>query len=177
MLLKTTASSYLRYRVWTLQAAKTLFPNGCTQFNTVKAAWNAVSVPAQSDEPTCGGSTPPPPSGCTGTNGTNVSIPDAGAAVTSSITIAGCGRAASATSKVAVSIVHTYRGDLRIDLVAPDGSTYLLKGSSGTDGTDNVNATYTVNLSSEAANGIWRLRVQDLYSRDTGYIDSWTLTV
>ena len=27
MLMKTTASSYLRYRVWTLQAAKNLFPH------------------------------------------------------------------------------------------------------------------------------------------------------
>jgi hypothetical protein len=177
MLLKTTASSYLRYRVWTLQAAKSLFPNGCTEFNTVKAAWNAVNVPAQSDEPTCGGSTPPPPSGCTATNGTDVSIPDAGPAVTSSITITGCGRAASATSTVAVSIVHTYRGDLRIDLVAPDGSSYSLKRSSGSDGADNVNTTYTVNLSSEAADGTWRLRVQDVYSQDTGHIGSWTLTV
>ena len=79
MLMKTSASSYLRYRVWTLQAARNLFPSGCTEFNTVKAAWNAVSVPAQSDEPTCGGgSTTPPPSGCTGSNGTDVTIPDAG---------------------------------------------------------------------------------------------------
>jgi Zn-dependent metalloprotease len=53
MLLKTSASSYLKYRVWTLQAAKTLYPNSCTEFNTVKAAWTAVSVPAQSGEPTC----------------------------------------------------------------------------------------------------------------------------
>ncbi|GAA2644937.1 M4 family metallopeptidase [Paractinoplanes durhamensis] len=53
MLLKTSASSYLKYRVWTLQAAKTLYPSSCTEFNTVKAAWTAVSVPAQSGEPTC----------------------------------------------------------------------------------------------------------------------------
>jgi Zn-dependent metalloprotease len=178
MLMKTTASSYLRYRVWTLQAARNLFPNGCTEFNTVKAAWNAVNVPAQSGEPTCGGGpTTPPPSGCAGTNGTDVAIPDAGSAVTSSITISGCGRAASSASTVAVSIVHTYRGDLRIDLVAPDGSTYNLKGSSGSDSADNVNATYTVNLSGEAADGTWRLRVQDVYRQDTGRIDSWTLTV
>jgi zinc metalloprotease ZmpA len=178
MLLKTSASSYLRYRVWTLQAARSLFPSGCTEFNTVKAAWNAVRVPAQSDEPTCGGGpTTPPPSGCTGTNGTDVSIPDAGPAVTSPITIAGCGRAASSASTVTVAIVHTYRGDLRIDLVAPDGSTYNLKGTSGSDGADNVNATYTVNLSGEAAGGTWQLRVQDVYRQDTGRIDSWTLTV
>ena len=53
MLLKTSSSSYAKYRVWTLQAAKNLFPGSCTQFNTVKAAWNAVSLPAQSGEPTC----------------------------------------------------------------------------------------------------------------------------
>jgi zinc metalloprotease ZmpA len=53
MLMKTSASSYLRYRSWTLQAAKNLFPGSCTQFNTVKAAWDAVSVPAQSTDPTC----------------------------------------------------------------------------------------------------------------------------
>ena len=48
---------------------------------------------------------------------------------------------------VAVNIVHTYRGDLVIDLVAPDGTAYRLKNSSYFDGADNVNATYTVNLS------------------------------
>ncbi|WP_329062406.1 M4 family metallopeptidase [Amycolatopsis sp. NBC_01480] len=53
MLLKTTASSYLKYRTWTLTAAKNLFPGSCTQFNTVKAAWAAISVPAQSGDPTC----------------------------------------------------------------------------------------------------------------------------
>jgi Zn-dependent metalloprotease len=53
MLRKTTASGYPRYRLWTLQAAKALTPGNCTNFNTVKAAWTAVSVPAQSGEPTC----------------------------------------------------------------------------------------------------------------------------
>ncbi|MCG5453575.1 MULTISPECIES: S8 family peptidase [Micromonospora] len=123
------------------------------------------------------GSTPPPPTGCTGTNGTDVSIPDAGSAVTSSITISGCGRNASSTSTVAVNIVHTYRGDLVIDLLAPDGSSYRLKNSSTSDSADNVNATYSVNVSGEAADGIWRLQVRDTYSADTGYINTWTLTV
>ncbi|MEV4717263.1 S8 family serine peptidase [Micromonospora noduli] len=123
------------------------------------------------------GSTPPPPTGCTGTNGTDVSIPDAGSAVTSSITISGCGRNASSASTVAVNIVHTYRGDLVIDLLAPDGSSYRLKNSSTSDSADNVNATYTANVSGEAADGIWRLQVRDTYSADTGYINTWTLTV
>jgi subtilisin family serine protease len=120
---------------------------------------------------------PPPPPGCTGTNGTDVAIPDAGAAVTSTITISGCGRSASTTSTVSVDIRHTYRGDLVVDLVAPDGSSYRLKGSSSSDGADNVTATYTANLGSEAADGAWRLRVQDVYRVDTGTINTWTLTV
>jgi subtilisin family serine protease len=119
---------------------------------------------------------PPPPAGCSGTNGTDVQIPDGGAAVTSSITISGCARNASASSKVEVHIKHSYRGDLRIDLVAPDGSSYRLK-TEGYDSAPNVDTTYTVNLSSEAANGTWKLQVQDRYLVDSGYLDSWTLTV
>jgi hypothetical protein len=53
MLMKTSASSYLTYRTWTLQAAKNLFPGSCDQFNTVRAAWDAVSVPSQPGDPTC----------------------------------------------------------------------------------------------------------------------------
>ncbi len=76
MLLKTTSSSYLKYRTWTLTAAKNLFPGSCTEFNTVKAAWDAVSVPAQSADPTCsasGGVTVTNPGNKTGTVGTAIS--------------------------------------------------------------------------------------------------------
>ncbi|MDI1465147.1 M4 family metallopeptidase [Catellatospora sp. KI3] len=53
MLMKTSSSSYLKYRLWTLTAAKSQYPGSCVEFNAVKAAWNAVSVPAQAGEPTC----------------------------------------------------------------------------------------------------------------------------
>jgi Zn-dependent metalloprotease len=53
MLMKTSQSSYPKYRIWTLTAAKNMYPGDCTVFNTVKAAWNAVNLPAQSGEPTC----------------------------------------------------------------------------------------------------------------------------
>ncbi|MDT5030637.1 MAG: hypothetical protein QOC94_808 [Actinoplanes sp.] len=114
---------------------------------------------------------------CTATNGTDVAIPDAGSAVTSSITISGCRRSASSASTVYVNIVHTYRGDLVVTLVAPDGSTYPLKAQSSNDSADNVNTTYTANLSSETADGTWQLKVQDVASGDTGNINTWTLTV
>ncbi|MBM7491710.1 subtilisin family serine protease [Micromonospora luteifusca] len=115
--------------------------------------------------------------GCSGTNGTDVAIPDTGATVSSSITIAGCNRNASSSSTIAVNIVHTFRGDLVIDLIAPDGSAYRLKNSSYFDSADNVNTTYTANVSSEAANGTWRLQARDVYAGDTGYINTWTLTL
>jgi subtilisin-like proprotein convertase family protein len=112
---------------------------------------------------------------CTGTNGTDVPIPDQGTAE-SSITIAGCPGNASATSTVEVHIVHTRRGDLIVNLVAPDGSLYLLHNATGGNA-DNIDQTYTVNLSSEVANGTWKLRVQDTRRRNTGFINSWTLTL
>jgi subtilisin family serine protease len=115
--------------------------------------------------------------GCSGSNGTDVAIPDSGATVTSTITISGCGRNASASSQVAVNIVHTYRGDLVIDLVAPDGTAYRLKNSNILDGADNVDTTYPVDLSAEAADGVWSLRVRDVFFGDTGYLNSWSLTL
>ena len=75
MLMKTSSSSYLKYRTWTLTAAKNLYPGSCTEFNTVKAAWDAVSVPAQSGDPTCtvsGGVTVTNPGNKTGTVGTAI---------------------------------------------------------------------------------------------------------
>jgi Zn-dependent metalloprotease len=53
MLAKPAGSSYLTYRKGTLLAAKVMFPGNCQVFNTVKAAWDAVSVPTQAGEATC----------------------------------------------------------------------------------------------------------------------------
>ncbi|MEU4639143.1 S8 family peptidase [Micromonospora sp. NPDC023814] len=122
-----------------------------------------------------GGTTPPPTTGCTQTNGTDVTIRD-NATVESTITIAGCTGNASATSTVAVNLVHTYIGDLVVSLVAPDGSAYTLHNRSG-GSADNIKQTYTVNLSAEVANGTWKLRVQDAGAGDTGYLNSWTLNL
>ncbi|WP_414636052.1 proprotein convertase P-domain-containing protein [Actinophytocola sp.] len=83
---------------------------------------------------------------------------------------------ALASSTVEVHIVHTYRGDLVVDLVAPDGSTYNLLNRSG-DSADNVDQIFAVNLSSEVANGTWNLRVRDAAAQDVGRIDRWKLTL
>ncbi|WP_369373857.1 M28 family peptidase [Streptomyces sp. cg36] len=52
MLLKTSSMSYKKYRTATLSSAKTLDPT-CDLFTKTKAAWDAISVPAQSGDPTC----------------------------------------------------------------------------------------------------------------------------
>ena len=109
------------------------------------------------------------------TNGADVAILD-NTTVESPITVSGRTGNGAASTPVAVAIVHTFRGDLKIELVAPDGSVYLLKNYSASDSADNVNATYNVNLSGEALNGTWKLRVNDNAANDTGRIDSWSIT-
>ncbi|TXH66003.1 MAG: hypothetical protein E6Q88_12965 [Lysobacteraceae bacterium] len=108
------------------------------------------------------------------TNGTDVQIRD-NTTVNSPITVSGRTGNGQATTPVAVNIVHTYIGDLVVTLVAPDGSTYVLHNRAG-GSTDNINQTYTVNLSSEALNGTWNLRVADQANADIGYINSWSIT-
>ena len=115
------------------------------------------------------------PPGCTQTNATDFAITD-NATVESPIVISGCAGNAGAASTVNVSIVHTYIGDLKVDLVAPDTTVYTLHNRAG-GSADNINQVYTVNLSSELANGTWLLRVNDNGAGDVGKIDTWTLNV
>ncbi len=120
------------------------------------------------------GGTTPPPAGQTYSNGTDYAIND-NATVNSPIAVSGRTGNAPNNASVSVNIVHTYRGDLKVDLVAPDGSVYVLSNRAG-GSADNLVATYTLNLSSEALNGTWNLRVNDNANADTGYINSWSVT-
>jgi PKD repeat protein len=97
------------------------------------------------------------------------------ATVDSPITVSGRSGNAPTNASVTVAIVHTYIGDLKVDLVAPDGTLYNIHNHTGSS-TDNINKTVTFNLSSEPLNGTWKLRVNDNAAQDTGYIDSWSVT-
>ncbi len=108
-------------------------------------------------------------------NTADIAIPDAGEPITSPISVSRTGNAPS-NLQVSVDIVHTYRGDLVVDLIAPDGTAYRLKDNNPGDSARDVRTTYTVNASAETAVGTWKLRVQDMYALDTGYINSWKLT-
>ncbi|AWZ06195.1 MULTISPECIES: M4 family metallopeptidase [unclassified Streptomyces] len=106
-------------------------------------------------------------------NTTDYAIAD-NATVDSPITVNRTGNAPS-TLKVDLNILHTYIGDLKVDLVAPDGTLYNLHNRTG-GSADNIIKSVTVNASSEVANGVWKLRVNDNANIDTGKIDSWKLT-
>ena len=97
------------------------------------------------------------------------------ATVDSPITVSGRTGNAPSNASITVAIVHTYKGDLKVDLVAPDGSLYNIHNRTG-GSADNVSGTFTRNLSSEALNGTWKLRVNDNAAGDTGYINSWSVT-
>ncbi|MER7801417.1 M4 family metallopeptidase [Streptomyces parvulus] len=163
----TSNTNYAAARTGTLAAAGELYGTDSTEYKRVQDAWAGINVGARSG----GGG-----GGTSFENAADVAIPDNGAAVTSSVTVTGRAGNAPANLQAAVDIVHTYRGDLVVDLLAPDGTAYRLKNSSSSDSADNVNQTYTVNASSETANGTWKLRVQDVAARDTGYINSFKLT-
>jgi aminopeptidase S len=115
----------------------------------------------------------PPPAGPRFENLTDVAIPDQ-STVESPITVSGVTGNAPAGLQVEVNITHTYIGDLVVDVLAPDGSVYNVHNRSG-GSTDNIATTYTVNASSEVANGTWRLRVRDAAAQDTGTITAWSL--
>ncbi|MFI8321898.1 M4 family metallopeptidase [Streptomyces sp. NPDC085529] len=163
----TSSTNYAGARTGTVAAAEELYGVGSPEALAVQHAWAAVNVGTRP------GTTPP--TGTVFENTADVSIPDNGAAVTSSVNVTGRTGNAPSNLSVGVDVVHTYIGDLVVDLIAPDGSVYNLHNRSG-GSADNISQTYTVNASSEVANGTWKLRVQDKASIDTGYINSFKLT-
>ncbi|WP_338783250.1 M4 family metallopeptidase [Streptomyces sp. DG1A-41] len=164
----TSTTNYAGARTGTLAATGELYGTDSAEYKAVQDAWAGVNVGTRSGGGGGGGTS--------FENTADVAIPDRGAAVTSPVTVSGRTGNAPSDLQVAVDIVHTYIGDLQVQLVAPDGTAYTLK-AYGTGGSaDNISTTYTVNASSEAADGVWQLRVQDNAARDTGYINSWKLT-
>jgi PKD repeat protein len=130
------------------------------------AAFSGVSL--------TGSYTVAPPAGPSFTNTTAVTIGD-NTTINSTIVVSGVTGAAPATLRVPVNITHTYQGDLRVDLIAPNGTVFNLWNRTG-GGTDNIVQTFTVNASAiTAPNGTWTLRVADQASGDTGRLNSWGL--
>jgi zinc metalloprotease ZmpA len=147
MLMKTTSSNYLKYRTWTLTAAKNL-DSTCAQFNAVKAAWNAVNVPAQTADPTCGGTTTPPTDPPTGGNILGNPGFESGATTWT-------GTAGPITN-------NTGRP-------ARTGSWKLWLGGNGSSGTETVNQSVTVPSTATAATLSYWIRTDTAESGSTAY--------
>ena len=101
---------------------------------------------------------------------------------------------------VQLNLSHTFDGDLRMTLVAPDGTQVLLanrRGGSGDNFTNTVfhdaaqqtiaqgtapfNSFYRpetplADLNGKLANGRWDLRIDDQARQDSGWLHSWSLT-
>ena len=104
----------------------------------------------------------------------NYNIPDNNSTgISSPVSVSRSG--ASNTVSIAVNIVHTYIGDLTVDLIHPDGTVYNLHNRSG-GSANNINQTYSVNVGSKDSSGTWNLRAKDSANVDTGYINSWKIT-
>ena len=142
MLMKTSSSSYLKYRTWTLQAAKNL-DSTCAQFNAVKNAWDAVNVPAQTADPTCG-TTPPP------TGGNILLNPgfESGAASWGGTT----------------GVITTNTGR-----PARTGSYKAWLGGNGVTSTENLTQTVTIPATATAANLSYYIRTDTAESGSTAY--------
>ncbi|GHA77889.1 serine protease [Streptomyces tendae] len=121
-----------------------------------------------------GGDTPPPSDGERFENTDDYPIRD-GVTVESPLTVTGVSGNAPADLSVTVDIRHTYRGDVRVELVAPDGGVFLLKDYGAYDSADDVRGTVAVDASGTPANGTWKLRVTDNWVNDTGYVNAWSL--
>jgi subtilisin-like proprotein convertase family protein len=84
---------------------------------------------------------------------------------------------------VMVSIAHSYRGDLKVSLVAPSGRSVVLHNQEGGAQHD-LRITYDeasfpglASLLGESIAGEWLLRVSDLAAIDTGVLEKWSLTL
>ncbi|MFF0448489.1 M4 family metallopeptidase [Streptomyces sp. NPDC004609] len=161
-----STTNYAAARAGTLAVAAELYGPNSLEAKSVTDAWAGVNVGPRTTDP----NRPSFESAAV------ISIPDNGPPVNSSVVVSGVPGNAPAALQVDVDIIHPWRGDLVVDLLAPDGTVYPLKPFSGSDSADNVQETYYVNASSETANGAWRLRVQDLAAQDEGQINKVRLT-
>ncbi len=112
----------------------------------------------------------------------NLSIPDNDPhGVQSSLPISAQGAVGEVA--VAVDIIHTYIGDLKVELIAPSGQKAILHNRTGGN-TENLYGTYRSSsndalaaLADTSVSGEWKLRVLDLMGADTGVLKKWSIAI
>jgi subtilisin-like proprotein convertase family protein len=81
--------------------------------------------------------------------------------------------------KVTMDIIHSWIGDLTVDLVSPAGTSVRLHNREGRS-SDKIVKTYTPQLRQilgENAKGEWILKVADLAAEDEGDLNKWGLEI
>jgi serine protease len=107
------------------------------------------------------------------TNNSNVNIPDNNpAGATSNINVTRTG--ASGNIRISYDIIHTYIGDLKVEIFTPTGETAVLRNNTG-GSANNISESKDLNAGTIEASGTWKLKVTDSAGADTGFIDSWTI--
>ena len=80
-------------------------------------------------------------------------------------------------ANVTVDIAHTYRGDLDVDLVTPNGDRCPLSNRTG-GGDNDINENFSVELAvGTPLRGTWSLSVSDHAGLDVGTLRSWKIEV
>lgn len=181
--------------------------SGCSGSATVNVSVNAApSVSVSGADSICEGesrqltaiASVPGQGGNNGNNATALPIPDAPAAgVTSSITISGSSNASALIAVTIDSLIHTWDADLKIELLAPNGSVITLANGAGSSGDNFIRTRFVPtgnNIANGAApftgsfapatpfsslsgfaNGQWSLRITDLASQDIGTLYKWSI--
>ena len=126
---------------------------------TTRAAWFTLTVAAAA--------------GCIGAADTDVILPESNV-VEIPVTIDGCSGAGAVDSTVELHVDHTYVSDLEIQLIAPSGTRYDLLSRTGDDVQD-IDYTFTHDLSAEPANGVWKVYLLDNAPSGIGAFDNVVL--
>jgi subtilisin-like proprotein convertase family protein len=97
---------------------------------------------------------------------TEIAVPDVAAT-----------RGAFTAATLTLDIDHTYKSDLRIQLMTPAGKVVDVFGGAGA-GTNDVKGTFKVALPAGTKGaGTWRLIVSDHVARDAGTVNQWSLAL
>lgn len=131
--------------------------------------------------------------------GEAISIPDNGPTLTRGINVLRAPGASVFSMTVSVNITHPRTSDLALRLVHPDGTRITLANQRGGVGNANYAATFDDNAAvsvitgvttgsvqpeqtlatffGKPINGFWQLEITDLVTGQTGFLESWSMTI
>lgn len=109
-------------------------------------------------------------------NNTSIAIPDNNPdGITSVISVPEEGTVFD--TEVSVNITHTWRGDLIVSLISPQGTEHVLHNRDGGSASDLIQ-TWTVDtFNGESMQGDWTLFVSDNAGLDTGTLNGWSMVL